>query len=271
MAEVTRSRSAPVPVLAPVDPRLRRRRAQVRREAGRRRLRALVAALVLSVVVIGGWTVLHSPVLDVDRVVVTGMTHLQAGDVRAAAAVELGTALVDVDPQAIGERVRGLGRVGAVDVSRVWPGTVEIAITERQPVAVTSLNGSVGAGGGRWVVLDGAGRALEVADSAPPGLIRVEGAGTGPVEVGERVAGLEGAMSVVRALPPALLPQVATVIAAGDDVDLGLASGGVVYLGPPERVGEKLRALATVLARVDTTGMRVLDLRQPSRPALTRR
>lgn len=271
-ARSMKARSRPVPVLAPVDPRLRRRRAQVRREAGRRRLRVLVGAVVLSVAVVGGWALFQGPLLDVDRVVVSGNVHLGAEEVRVAAGVERGTPMADVNPRAVGERVRHLGRVGAVDVIRDWPGTVVIRVTERPAVAVTSTNEAEGAGGrgGRWIVLDGAGRVLDWVESPPAGLVMVEHDGSGAPVVGETLAGLEGAMTVVRALPYELRPEVAAVVVADGGVDIRLARGGVVYLGPPHRVGEKLRALATVLERVDTAGMVVLDLRQPSRPALTR-
>ena len=65
------------PASAPIDPRFRRRRIEVRRRAGRRRLRLLAGASA-SVALIGAvWGASRSPLLDVDHVRLTGATHTQ--------------------------------------------------------------------------------------------------------------------------------------------------------------------------------------------------
>jgi hypothetical protein len=60
------------------------------------------------------------------------------------------------------------------------------------------------------------------------------------------------------------------VIAGTAGIELRLAPAGVVRFGPAEAVGPKLRALATLLARVDLTDVAVIDLRVPDAPVLTR-
>ena len=77
------------PVGAPVgiDPRIRERRIEVRRQAGRRRLRMLlVVSSVLSAAGLVFLTV-TSPLLDVDRIRITGTQHVTVEQVRAASGV----------------------------------------------------------------------------------------------------------------------------------------------------------------------------------------
>lgn len=259
--------TAPPPLIAvraPVDPRIRRRRAEVRRAEGRRRLRVVVAAAILSAAVAGGWGALRSPLLDVDRIEVVGVQHLEPAEVASAAAIPRGTALVDVDPGAVAERVRALGWVGTVRVERSWPSTVAVVVTERTPVAVTRHDGEP------WLLLDAGGRVLEQAAERPSGLVVMEGVGVAGARPGATVEGAEAALAVARLLPAPLRAEVEAVVRTDGGTDLRLRGGGVAYLGSAQRLAEKLRALQTVLARVDTTGLATLDLRQPASPALTR-
>lgn len=259
--------TAPPPLIAvraPVDPRIRRRRAEVRRAEGRRRLRVVVAAAILSAAVAGGWGALRSPLLDVDRIEVVGVQHLEPAEVASAAAIPRGTALVDVDPGAVAERVRALGWVGTVRVERSWPSTVAVVVTERTPVAVTRHDGEP------WLLLDAGGRVLEQAAERPSGLVVMEGVSVAGARPGATVEGAEAALAVARLLPAPLRAEVEAVVRTDGGTDLRLRGGGVAYLGSAQRLAEKLRALQTVLARVDTTGLATLDLRQPASPALTR-
>jgi hypothetical protein len=65
--------------------------------------------------------------------------------------------------------------------------------------------------------------------------------------------------------------RVAGVAAAeGGQLELRLNPAGVVRLGPPDQLAEKMLATQTVLAQVDLTGLAVLDVRVPASPAITR-
>ena len=64
-------------------------------------------------------------------------------------------------------------------------------------------------------------------------------------------------------------------VGAGDGpaVELHLADGGVVELGPPlgpADVADKLHAAVTVLTQVDRCCLEVLDVRVPTVPTVTR-
>jgi len=124
-----------------------KRRAQVRRR--RRRVTVVVAVLVLAAV--AAWIVAYSPALTVRQVRVEGASLVTSDEVVAAAAVGLGQPMVRVDGGAVAARVTAaLPAVASAKVSRQWPGTLVIKVTERAIVY------QVASGGGYdWVSADG--------------------------------------------------------------------------------------------------------------------
>ena len=113
----------------------------VRRQWARRWLawRLVVAAVVVLVLVAGSaWLVFASSVLAVSGVRVEGTEVLEPRAVRRAAAVPTGSPLATVDLDAITRRVKGLAAVRSVDVSRSWPSSIRIDVTEREAVAVVA-------------------------------------------------------------------------------------------------------------------------------------
>lgn len=250
--------------LAPIDPRFRARRIAVARDAGRRRLHRLAALGTVTVLVLVAVAALRSPVLDVDRVVVTGADHTTAAVVVEASGVRTGEPLVDVDTGAVARRLADLPWVRSADVERRWPATVAVEVLERVPVAV------VEAQGGGVLLVDGDGRVLAREATAPAGLVRLDGL-TVRAEPGERLDGAAaGPLAVADALPPTLARSTAAVVVEDGQVDLQLVPFGRVRLGTPDDLPDKFLAAATVLARVDPTGFGVLDVRVPSAPVLTR-
>ncbi|HEX2193245.1 MAG TPA: FtsQ-type POTRA domain-containing protein [Acidimicrobiales bacterium] len=257
-------RPRPRPQVA-IDPRLRQRWVETRRQEGRRRLRVVLGVVGLGVLGGASWGATRSPLLDVDRVVVEGATRSGDRLVRSTAGIDRGQALLDVDPGAAARRIGTLPWVLRADVRRDWPGTVRVRVTERVPAAVTRANG------GGWALLDRSARVLAVVPEAPPGLAVVDGipeAGAPGTRLGAPAA---EALAVVTALPPALAPRVAAVAVGEEDLSLRLAPHGEVRLGRPEAVEEKLRAAMTVLGVVDGRTVATIDVRIPTAPVLTRR
>jgi len=102
-----------------------------------RRLRPfLYAALVLGLVGSGIWLVFFSSVVTVRDVSVRGNQTLSSYRVAAVAKAPMGTQLARVDLAAIQARIETLPAVKSASVSRSWPHTIAITITERTPVAV---------------------------------------------------------------------------------------------------------------------------------------
>lgn len=251
-----------------MDPRIRRRRVEVQRQEGRRRLRVLVGITAVVAVGCGAWAATGSPLLDVDRVQVDGAARTPVADVVAAASVPLGRPMVDVDVRAARRGVESLPWIQGVSVVRQWPGRVRIVVTERVPVAVAAIEG------GAFALVDASGRVLDTVADEPAGLaVLSELPPPGPPG---SVLGAEGraALSVALALPPELRARTAGVAPTGGsagEVELRLAPEGTVRLGLPDHLDAKFTAIRAVLAQVDLRNLAVLDVRRPDSPVLTRR
>lgn len=248
----------------PMDPRIRRRRIEVRRHEGRRRLRVLVLVMVVVLLTVSGWMALRSPVLDIDAVEVEGAARTPAELVRRTAGVPDGAPMIDIDEARAARLLEALPWVEEATVERRWPGTVQIEITERKAQAV------VGREAGGWELLDRRGRVLEVVPDRPAGLLPIVGIGPsgGP---GSVAPGSDGALAVVAAVSPSLASRVeAVAVIEGGDIELRLKPQGTVRFGPPSDIEPKLRTIETVLARVDLQRLEQLDVRLPASPVLTR-
>ena len=122
-----------------VDPRMRSRRIHVRRSAGRRRLRRVWLALAVVAVIVLALATTRTSLLDVDRVLVTGVDGARAEAVRSAAEVAPDQPLVSLDTGAVADRVEDLPWVASAQVSRSWPATVRVRVTEREVVAAVQV------------------------------------------------------------------------------------------------------------------------------------
>lgn len=251
----------------PMDPRIRQRRIEIRRDKGRQRLRVLVACAAVVAAVGSAAALARSPLFDVDYVDVRGIDQTSRRAVLRAGGLDGRPALVDVDEGAVARRVEALPWVLEATVQRDWPGTVRIDVRERRPAAVLP------AGPGRWAVADGSGRILAAGPEKPAGLpVLGNVAAPGPPGSALPRSALPS-LRVAASLPETLRARVADVASvAGGEVELQLVPpGGVVRLGPPVGLGVKLAVLETLLARAELSGVAVMDLRVPRAPALTRR
>lgn len=251
-------------VNGPMDPRMRRRRIDVIRQEGRRRLCLLVAAGSIIVVAGAALASTRSPLLDVDRIHVVGAVETPRAEVVAASGVRPGLALVDLDEAVALRGVVDLPWVRSASIARQWPSTVTISVVERTAVAAAPAADS------RWALVDSNGQVVAWADAPGelPPLAGLDPAGPPGSTLG---AGAAGLLRVAATVPAELRPRLEAVVAGErGDVDLELQDGGRVRLGEPEQLGEKFRSALSVLAQVDTSRLSTLDVRIPQSPVLTR-
>ncbi|HEU5471539.1 MAG TPA: FtsQ-type POTRA domain-containing protein [Actinophytocola sp.] len=224
-----------------------------RRPSDQRRYvrRRWVAAGVLAAVLGTGYLVLFTPVAGVHEVEVTGLATMDAEEVRAAAAIEPGTPLARLDTEEVRDRVTRLPKVFAAEVTRSFPGTVRIAVTERTPVAV--------AGGGHLV--DGTGLDYAVVARVPDGLPKLTVDNVRPDDPATRAA-----VAVLAAIPRQLRARVVEVTAkTPGDVRLSLSDGKVVKWGGAEDSGRKAAVLGALLSREGRT----YDVTTPDFPTIS--
>jgi len=249
---------SPSQTKARINPRIRERRIEVQREAGRKRLRVLlVVSSVLSAFGIA-FLVVTSPVLDVDHIPVVGAQHITPAQVRAAAAVHPHDHLLFVDTGAIARRVEQIPWVEHASVKRDLPGTLKITVTEYTPSAFVRV-----ATGG--VVLVAAnGHVIAHAPAAPADTIEVRGLRQAP-GVGQLLSPPDAA-GIVSRLPGVLAQQVAAIDVSGSGVALVLASGHQIRLGSSADLDAKAASAQAVLTHLGPACFAYIDVSTPNRP-----
>ena len=249
-----------------IDPRIRARRVEVIREQGRRRLRVLLVSVSVLCVAGLGWLVIQSPVLAVRHVEVAGANHVSAADVRAAADVGHGAALVTLDRGAVARRVQALPWVARASVTKHLPGTVRITLTERTPAAWARAQPGQ-AHGADVALIDTTARVLALVDAPPDGLPEL--AGIGPVPPpGARVN--RTLLDVRARIGPDLGPFVTAITASPAGVSLRLVPGSPaaeIRLGPPDHLTAKTDAVLALLRGLGGAHVRYIDVSVPQAPA----
>ena len=253
-----------------IDPRIHQRRLAIARLEGRRRLRIVIGAAGVVVLVLVAWALLHTGLFGARVVTVTG-SHPHTTTAAIVVAANLGgrPPLIDVDPAATAARVESLlPYIASATVRRHWPDGVSIAVTERTPVAAMAGPGP------SWSVLDGSGRTLQVVAAQPPGvpaLVVHTAAGTlRPAPVGGTLPPSAGpALTVCRTLPPAFSAQVVSVTSAPDaTIELALNSGLTVRFGTDSDRNAKYEDVAAILAQRSLPRAAVIDVSVPQSPTI---
>ena len=217
---------------------------------GRGRGRTLTGP-ALAVLLLGAavWVVGFTGVLGVRTVTVTGARALSAEQVRSAAAVPDRQPLARVDLAAVRDRVSGLAGVERVAVSRSWPGTVRITVTERQGVAVVERSGGV-------FLVDHAGHVFQRVAARPRGVPRLAIEDVGPADPATR-----SALAALTALPAPVVAQIAKIAAPSpESVTLHLSGRRTVLWGGAADSAAKAAALTALLRKPAT----VYDVSTPS-------
>jgi cell division protein FtsQ len=237
--------------------RIARKRFARRRLA--RRLVALRPLLVTAAVVVGVsalvWLFYFSSVLAAENVEVKGTSVVSPAKVRQLAAVPLGEPLARIDTDAVQARIEDLAAVKSVDVSRCWPETVCIDVTERQAVAVVDKEGNL------WG-LDESGILFRQYDGRPKGLPLVR------MDPNTSTDALAEAATIVAALPQSLSRRVEHLdVSTVDEISLRLRSGATVIWGSADESANKVRVLAPLLeAQPDAA---TYNVAVPGKPTVT--
>jgi cell division protein FtsQ len=215
---------------------------------------ALAAALVVTVVG-GRELLLRSPRFALASIIVTGATELPAAAVKAASGLRTGVPLLSVDLDDARRQVSAIPAVASVEASRHWPGTVELTITERVPVALAASPT-----GPRLV--DRTGLAFRPAGAKPPPLPRLVAARVAPGD-----PATQAGLAVLAALPARVRQQVQVVEATGPRaVTLRLAGGKQVRWGTAEESDRKASVLTVLLSQSAS----LYDVSAPELPTVRR-
>jgi cell division protein FtsQ len=194
-----------------------------------------LSALALALL---GWLVWVSPVLAVHSVEVSGVALLSEDEVRQAAAVPLGQPLARVDTASVRRRVAALPAAERVEVSRGWPATLRIEVTERTAVAAVKRDKA-------YQIYDGFGVAFQTVSAVPAGVVPVEFPATDHPE-----RPLRAALRVIASLTPELRSElVKLVVHSPAGIVLALRKDRTVTWGDAERSEEKAKVATALLAQ----------------------
>ena len=216
-------------------------------------LKLLVRLVLLTVVSVALGLVLYfTPVMSARSLVVTGTGGVTREQVVDAAAVRLRTPLLQIDTDAVADRVAGIRAVASARVQREYPSTLRITIAERIPVAVKDFPD-----GPHLFDRDGVDFATA---PPPPGLPYLDVDDPGPTDPSTRAA-----LEVMTALRPEVIAQVGRVAAQSvASITLTLIDGRTVLWGTTDRTDEKADKLAALL----TQPGRVYDVSSPDLPTV---
>jgi cell division protein FtsQ len=248
-----------------MHPRLARRRAAVGREAGRRRLVLLLGALSLVSVVVIAFAALHSSLFSARHVTIVGNQATTDQQILDASGMLAHPALLNIDAARDEMAIEQLPWIAKAVLTREWPDSVRITVTERNPVAKFD-DGAHLVG-----VVDGTGRLLEVSSSPPKGLVPIRIPKT-TLAPGRSLPRAEAVLALVAsAVPESILPEVRTLEATSTGVVVVLRSGATAELGQATDLPAKMTALATMLVTPSVVlgAHSSIDLRVPDAPVVT--
>jgi len=224
---------------------IRARRREERREVKRftrrarhRRAGWLAAGGVLAVLVLLIVGAVYSPLLALRTISVDGTQRIDAADVRAALAPDLGTPLALLDDATITKQLSRFHLIRSYVTELQPPNTLVVHITERTPVGVIQ-------GADDYQLVDPAGVIVERSAKRPDGVPLIQ-LGSAPVDG----PGFASMAQVLLALPDDLRAQVDTIAAlTHDDVTLVLrGSGQHVVWGSADQSTLKAQVLAKLIA-----------------------
>ena len=213
----------------------------------------LLWSVVVGVVAVGmGLLLYFTPIMSARNVVITGLGAVPQEEVVAAAAVKPGTPLLQINTDAVAERVATIRRVASARVQREYPSSLRITVVERVPVVVKDYPD-----GPHLFDRDGVDFATA---PPPPNLPYLDADNPGPSDPPTKAA-----LAVMTALRPEVAGQVGRIAAPSvAAITLTLADGRVVVWGTTDRTEEKAMKLAALLTQPGQT----YDVSSPDLPTV---
>jgi cell division protein FtsQ len=242
-----------------IEPRLRERRAAVKRALGRKRLRWLLLGTVVVIVGVGTLAVLGSDLFAIkqENVTVYGAVYADPALVEAVVDDLVGTPALLVDTQTAERALEAIPWVDTAKVRVSFPHTATIEIRERE--AQTTYQGP----DQRYRVLDRDGRVLDVLDGYPIAYVLLAGPDPVDLDPGEFAPqGYAAASELAKNLTASIRGRVERidVTADGSQLSLFLDDGTEARFGQARDIFNKLLRLETTLANNPDREPGVIDV-----------
>lgn len=250
-------------VRSQVEPRLVERRRRVHVEQRRARRRRLAVIVAIAAAVLGVIGLLLSPVLDVDRVLISGNERLDDSTVIELSGLVLGEPMVAVDLADARAALLAEPIVASARVSRRWPATLVVEIIEERPLAVFDHPGGSAVVSASGMVLGGGSERASLAVVVLEDPVQLE--------PGQRVQGsLRQVVAAVEQLRVELRAGVERYVLDDGMLTLRLVDDATVLVGRLDDLPAKLIAIETALEQIALECLDVLDVRDPTRATVSR-
>ena len=237
---------------------------------------------VVAALVIGGIAVYSSNLFAIENVAVTGVEHLTSADMEAMASVPANTTLLRVDAAGIRNSLLQNAWVQDVEVKRVFPNTLELAVTERTIKATVAVPTDDAKTVKRWAVASdhmwlmpipdqdseaGKKTSPKIYEDAASALAIVDVPYGTKAEIGTYCsdATVNNALDIVSGMTTDLSDRVKTVSAAGaDETKLVLDDGTEIAFGKAENIRDKERVVLKIME--ENPGVVYINVRVVERP-----
>ncbi len=242
-----------------IEPRLRERRAAVKRAMGRKRLRWVLLVSSVVLVAVAVLAVLGSSLFAVkeDKVSIVGNVYADPAVVDAVIQDLVGTPALVADTETAEDRLEAIPWVDEARVRVEFPHTATIEIRERE--AMTTYQGP----DLRFRVLDREGRVLDVLAGQPIAYLLLRGPDAVDLEPGQFAPrGYVAASDLAKTLTGSIRGKVefVDVTADGSSLSLHLDDGTIVRFGAARDLLDKLVRLETVLTNNPDREPGVIDV-----------
>jgi cell division protein FtsQ len=260
-------------ISAPADKRFRRAHVKPARRRGKWRglIRSVIKHGVLVLVALygayrGGGALMHARLLQVDRIAVRGTERLSTGEVLAVLSGLRGENIVSTDLAAWRLRLLSSPWVRDAALRRLLPSTVEVVVSERQPVGIARIAGRLYLVDERAVVIDEYGPQyadfdLPIIDGLTPHAAAAEGrADAARAELAARlIASLGSRPEIARRVSQVDVSDLhnATVILSGDPAVLYV--GEDRFLPRLQAYVDLAEALRERVQQIDSVDLRFGD------------
>lgn len=205
------------------------------KKRAKRRLPAIIAGLVVLLAIVGV-AAYFFPLLKVGQINVEGTANADPAVVQESSGIRNGDNMLRIDTATAAKNVAGVPWVEKVTVSRDWPTSVTISITEHRGV------GTINEGGTLYNVNEHGQIFLQGAE--PEGAVEFRHVDP------QDSAAVKAAADAVVVLSPELVGQLERVEAkTAESVELFFADDRRVFWGSAERASEKAEATRVVLMR----------------------
>ncbi|MEG6616433.1 FtsQ-type POTRA domain-containing protein [Peptococcaceae bacterium 1198_IL3148] len=225
--------------------------AKIRPVAKGQRHNYMQAVFFVLLICFSTYVLLQSPLFNVRNIQVVGRSEISQQELVKLSGIVLGTNIFKLDLKTGQEKISLLPAVKEVELTRKFPSTIIISITERQPVAFLPLNKS-------FIEIDNEGIYLRQGEINKKDIPIITGFTIDEVKPGQKVSDekVDIALMVIDQLPEKLVSQLSEIhIDQHNKIIIYTINGIQGRLGLPTEIAQKGDMFVQVLNQLDNGHM----------------